>query len=315
MSTSRSAVIPICTLLLAGCASTQKPVLRVETAEWREGGLQGRRIVTDHFEIYSTLRDSAFEEGLPGYAEAVYAHFERTLPAPGAGGPPIVLYVFGHRSEWEAFTEHRFPRRYPLYRRIHSGGYTEGGISALFHVERGGTLATIAHEGWHQYVASRFPGSIPAWINEGLACYHESVDCAGPEPRFTPKRNTLRSNTLREALQRGELLSLEEIVRTDAGRVLSGRGTRVAQIYYAQVWALVTYLQHDAPEKHREAFGQMLHDIADGSFGRRCSAARLLSAESTATGLGEIAFRAYFETAPTEMSDDYRAHLAHLAGF
>ena len=315
MNTTRSAVIPICTLVLAGCASTGSSRVQFESSEWTDSGLRGRRMTTDHFEIYSTLRDQAFEEALPAYIETVYEYYTQTIRPMDDVGKPILIYIFGLRSEWAAFTQRRFPQRAPVFLRIRRGGYTEDGVSALFHPTRGGKLAILAHEGWHQYVSSRFSGPIPAWLNEGLACYHESFDCAGPKPRFTPTRNTFRIGTLREALQKNELLSLEEIVNTDAGRVLSERGTRVAQIYYAQAWALVTFLRHYASEDRQRAFRKMLDDIEDGSFGRKCSAARLLSVTSTNAGLGELAFRAYFDVAPAEITNDYREHLARTAGY
>ena len=41
------------------------------------------------------------------------------------------------------------------------------------------------------------------------------------EGAFTPQHNTFRINSLREAVQRDELLPLTQIVRTDAGEVIS----------------------------------------------------------------------------------------------
>jgi len=315
MNTTRLAVIPLCMLLLTGCAVGKSPRVRFEISEWAESGFHGRHITTDHFNIYSTLRDQEFEESLPAYLETVYDQYTQTIPPPDGMRKPILMYVFGLRSEWEDFTRRRFPRRAPVYLRISRGGFTENGVSALFHPNRGGKLAILAHEGWHQYVASRFSEPIPAWLDEGLACYHESFDCAGPKPRFTPTRNTLRLDTLREAFQRNELLSLETIVATDAGRVLSERGSLHAQVYYAQAWSLVAYLRHHASEERRQAFEEMLEDIADGSFGRKCSAARLLSGASTNAGLGELAFRAYFDAAPADFEGVYRDRLRVLLGY
>ena len=303
------------TFSLAGCSIITPPPLTFDTQKWSEDGFTGRRLSTQHFDIYSTLRDEDFESALPGFVEAAYGAYEKLLPAPTGGTERLVLYVFGLRTEWQAFTERRFPVRFPIYRRIRNGGYTEGNVSALFCRDHGSALATIAHEGWHQYVSSRFTQVLPAWLNEGLACGFESVDSFGVRPRFDPNQNTFRINSLREGIQQDNLMSLAEIVETDAGRMLAGKSLRNTDAYYAQVWALITFLRRGAGGRYRADFDRLLEDIADDTLGKRLSADRLLSGESAATTLGETVFRIYFHTTPKELEAVYYDHLVRLAGY
>lgn len=303
------------TVPLAGCSTTTLSPITFDTQEWADGGFAGRRLSTLHFDIYSTLRDEEFESALPGFVEAAYGAYEKLLRSPPGRNERLVLYVFGLRTEWEAFTKRRFPVRFPIYRRIRNGGFSEGNVSVLFCQNRGSALATIAHEGWHQYVSSRFTQVLPAWLNEGLACGFESVDSFGVRPRFDPNQNTFRINSLREGIQQDNLMSLAEIIETDAGRMLAGKSLRNTDAYYAQVWALITFLRRGAGGRYRADFDRLLEDIADDTFGKRLSADRLLSGESAAKTLGETVFRIYFRATPNELEARYYDHLVRLSGY
>lgn len=303
-------------LSVVGCATNGTPQrIEVWTEAWSEEGLTGRRFVTEHFEIVTTLRDAEFEAALPRFLEAAYKRYTGTIAPPEDVESKLTMYVFNTRSEWVRFARRRFPARYEVYSRIRSGGFTEGRASVLFYVSRGATLATLAHEGWHQYVGSRFDAPIPAWLDEGLACYHEAVEFAGAVPRFTPQRNTLRINSLREAVQTGGDMSLREIIDTDAGRIIIQHHSGITQVYYAQAWAVVTFLRHGAGGRLAAAFDRMLDDIADGTLSVRVSAAGLGAADGSNLTFGEAVFRAYFDHRSEELSEEYYDHLVRVAGF
>lgn len=297
-----------------GCATPASSRVVWTSEEWSQEGFSGRRISTAHFEIISTLRDAEFEAGLPEFVEAAYRRYQDTIPSTSAAQPKLAMYVFGTRPEWKRFTQRHFPVRYPLYARIRSGGFTEGEISVSFYTNRAATLATLAHEGWHQYVGRHFGAPLPAWLNEGLACYHEAVEYSNGEPRFTPQRNTFRITHLREAVQNDTLLSLPELVATDSGRIISRGHGPLTQAYYAQAWALITFLRHGAGGRHADAFDQLLGDLANDTFRVRLSAARLERGGSSDLGLGKAAFRAYFGCPSAALADEYYSHLIDVAG-
>jgi len=301
-------------LAISGCAPRSPSVAVVKSA-WSDDGFVGRRFVTDHFEINSTLSDAEFEAALPAFVEAAYRRYEATLPTAGRPEHKLTMYVFGTRLEWERFTRRRFPARAAVYSRIRSGGFTEGDTSVSFFMNRSATLATLAHEGWHQYVGSRFAFAIPAWLNEGLACCHEAVEYAGRQPTFDPSHNTFRINSLREAVQTGKLLPLRRIVDTDAGEVISQEHSGVTQVYYAQAWTLVTFLRHGGGGKYAKDFDRLLSDIADGTFPVRLSAAKLTGSERNSTSVGAAAFEVFFGHAPEELAGEYHDYLVRTAGF
>ncbi|MCH7592371.1 MAG: DUF1570 domain-containing protein, partial [Planctomycetes bacterium] len=287
----------------------------VSVEEWSGEGLTGRKLTTEHFDIVSTVRDAEFEAALPAFLEAAYEQYEATLPGTVDVDTRLTTYIFGSRSEWMRFTRRRFPARYKVYSRIRAGGFTEGDQSVSFYATRAAALATLAHEGWHQFVGARLTTPIPAWLNEGLACYHEAVDFAGSAPRFTPRHNTFRINSLRDALKLDRLLPLSEIIDTNAGEVITHGHSGVAQVYYAQVWALVTFLKHGADGRHAVGLQLMLDHIADGSFHVRSSAARLTEEGGWKESAAQSAFRTYFSHSVEEIAEPYHEHLMRIAGF
>ena len=298
-----------------GCATEERIRIPGAVQSWSEDGFTGRRITTAHFEIKSTLQDAEFEAALPAFVEAAFERYEATLPAHPKIDSKLTMYVFGTRTEWERFTRRRFSARYPVYSRIRAGGFTEDDVSVLFYPNRAATLATLAHEGWHQYVGSHFDSPIPAWLDEGLACIHEAVQFVSSEPRFTPRHNTFRMNSLREAIQSDTLWSLPELVATDAGQVIGLGDVRAAGRYYAQTWALIDFLRHGAGGRYADAFESLLADIAADTFRVRLSAIRLTTSDTPALPLGELTFRTYFDCPSAALADEYYDHLIRLAGF
>ena len=296
----------------AGSARRERLALSVET--WSEAPFAGRRLLTPHFELISTVRDADFEAALPAFLEAAYQSYGVTLAPPRESESRMSTYLFGSRSEWVRFSRRRFPERFEVYSRIRSGGFTEGGTAVIFYLDRAATLATLAHEGWHQYVQAHRGGAIPAWLDEGLACYHEAVDYSGDEPRFTPLANTFRVGSLREAAATGRLMPLSALIGTDAGRVIRDHNSALAQSYYAQTWALVTMLRHGADGRYVESFERMLREISDGSFAARLSAERLTGNALSDTTRNDALFRAYFGCSPVDLEEDYEQHVLSLTG-
>ena len=287
----------------------------VSVSTWAGEGLSGRRFTTDHFDIVSTLRDKRLEDALPGFLEATYRQYVKVIAPSHDGARRLTTYVFGTRREWERFAKRRFASRFPVYARIRSGGFTESDTSVSFHTSRSATLATLAHEGWHQYLGANFAAPIPAWLNEGFACYHEAVDFAAATPRFTPQRNTLRINSLRDALQRDKLIPMSEIVETDAGRIVAHNHSGVAQVYYGQAWALVTFLKYGLDGRYAPGLQRLLDHIADGTYGARSTASGVTEEGEPAESSAAKAFRTYFPTPSKALADQYRDHLMQIAGF
>jgi hypothetical protein len=291
-----------------------QPVER-EVGPWRFDGVEGRRVLTPHFAIYSTLADTPLEEALPDYLEAAYREYAALVPPKAGKAERLETYVFDQRSQWERFTARRFPGRFHVYRQITAGGYSEGTVCAVYYIRRPYTLSVLAHEGMHQYLAQNSDVRLPAWLNEGLATYCESFELPGGAVRFTPKRNTFRTNALREALQAGSVLRLREMLATDAGAVIVQGQSVKTRTYYAQAWALVMYLRHGAMGRYAGGFNRLMRDLATGEAPTMAQAAKIRAQEPAATSFGEAVFRAYITEDLDLFEEEFEGYLYGLAGF
>lgn len=289
--------------MLAGCGNPTGPaVVQVEQREWDSiVGTKGVQLLTEHYDIRTTIQDALLRDYLPVFMEASYAEYRKLMPLPEAGQAKpasvgdsrLVVYVFGRRPEWAAFTVTFVPAQAYTYLHIHSGGYMDHrtATAVMFDIGRDRTLSLMAHEGLHQYLARNFPRPVPAWLNEGLAAQFEDFDLDGPRPTFRPRRNLMRKNSLREALSVSDgLIALPHLLTMDAGEAVTKTG-QTARGYYAQIWATVLFLRES--HLYRQGFARLLADVGTDRFRADISGYRAATPYAAGQSEGEIAFRRY----------------------
>ncbi len=287
-----------------------KPV-EVVSENWSYGRSPGTISTSEHYVLRTTCKRQHFVDALPGFMEACYQSYRELLPSSKEPDQPMEAYLFQARRDWEHFTHEFAPARAPTYMKIRRGGYSERGVTVSHYSSQRGTLSIIAHEGLHQYLEVTGRGRIPAWINEGLACYFESFDLVDGRPLFKPERNTLRAPFLREALQRDSLIPLKEILGTNAGAAVH-RTTGHVRSYYAQEWSLVLFLlSDDAPSEYREGFKKLLDDLGSVTMEQRATS-RLNALNNSEITPGEAVFRVYITEYLEQFEADYRAYLIKL---
>ncbi len=309
-------------VVLSGCKAP-RPTVRFSEQPWSRNGLAGTHITTEHFDVYSTLHDDRLTHVLPEFLEGAYRQYSALLPRDETSATRLNTYLFGSRHEWDAFARENFAARHAVYQRIRSGGFTEGATAVVLHKSTAATLATLAHEGFHQYFGSSSFGPIPAWLNEGLACYFEGYEFVRGTVYFTPLENTFRVTHLRNALSdrsdtgltSGRLFTLSEITDIDAGEVLAREDSRLTQTYYAQLWGLITFLRHSEHGRHADAFDQMIADLREGTLHVRAGATKLTFPNAVTMTYGRSVFAAYFGDPEGDLADAYHRHLMNLAGF
>ncbi len=249
--------------LFGGCAGSERttPVLAevpFEIDDWQYGKSAGRRIVSEHYEIYTTLSDRVLLEALPQVLEAAYLFYSELVPTAREPEQPMQVYLFARRGEWAHFTRGFGPQRARTLLKVRNGGYMERGITVAEYVSHAVTFSLLTHEGFHQFLFHCAHPRVPAWLNEGLAvlCEGQRWNGAGLA-EFDPWHNPRRRNTLAEVLLRDELFPLDELLRINAGRVVGG-STHKISAYYGQVWALVLFLREGEEGKYAEDFTRLL---------------------------------------------------------
>ncbi|MBI5863636.1 MAG: hypothetical protein HZB38_03830 [Planctomycetes bacterium] len=242
-------------LSATGCAPRNKPDPLIvvnpayERADWRYGSHPGQRITSEHYDFYTTITDSSLFATLPQVMETAYRNYRRLVPAPREPSEKMKIYLFAQRAEFEHFTKQLSPQKAATLLKVRNGGFSEQGVTVLEYVSHEATFPLMTHEGFHQYLDRCVRPNVPAWLNEGLAAYCEGFrGSAEGISDLDPWLNPLRRNALADALLREQIFPLSELLRINAGHVIGGSDRKIST-YYAQVWALMLFLEQGLPDE------------------------------------------------------------------
>ncbi|MEK7469869.1 MAG: DUF1570 domain-containing protein [Planctomycetota bacterium] len=124
-------------------------------------------------------------------------------------------------------------------------------------------LQTMAHEAAHLYWFRVAPsGRAPSWFAEGMATYFEGFDWDGKSWKFGGVPDS-RLPRIRDAMQEGKHLKLEELWKGDA-LALINNDSQKALLFYSECWALNYYLAETENKTYRAAFADYRKAIAAG---------------------------------------------------
>lgn len=294
---------------LAGCAAPRaRPPVQYESKPWTFAKLPGIKLTTEHYEIYTTLRDEVLRAALPDFVEAAYENYTRLVPPARTPDERMKVYLFASRDQWEAFTRRFTGPQAKVFLQVRNGGYSERGVSVIEYVRHEITFPLFAHEGFHQYVYHTVDAPIPAWLNEGLA-----VVCEGQRwgsqtiDRFDPWYNPTRRNDLADAIAGDRLHPLRKLLSTDAGRIIGG-SSRAVGAYYAQLWALILFLREGTGGKYAADFQRLLDSLGRGELEAHARAAHIGS-ESPEFNFGAEVFRGFISADLDALESEYQAFM------
>lgn len=305
---------PPATAAAPGVLKPDAPI--VQTSEpWSFQGTPGQMIATEHYRVFTTDTERLAAR-IPGFMETALRQYTSALgPLPS---PPDRLDVFllSKRWQWARLTQQLMGQQAETYLRIPRGGYSAGGRAILYNIGMRDTLAIAAHEGWHQYTQRTFKQGLPVWLEEGIATFMEGYR-SDPErrdrPRFLGWANIERFDQLRSAAARGELMSLEELLDATPQSMLQTT-TKGTLTWYAQVWALVHFLNEGEQGRYKPGLQSAVRDAAEGRLGRvmneKVGSRLARSAGLTRRGPGLVL--AYFTLDMEEISTQYAAFIGRL---
>ena len=306
---SGSLVVVMTLALLTGCA-TQKPrePVAFEIQDWNFGKQPGSKVITEHYEIYTTLQHRVLLEALPDFVEAAYANYQRLVTPVRQPEGRMRVYLLASRTQWETFTRRFTGSRADKFLKVHNGGYSERGVSVIEYVSHDVTFPLFAHEGFHQYLYYHLNLRIPAWLNEGLAvCCEGQRWGASSLERFDPWFNPQRSNELAAALSLNRLHPLKTLLETDAGRMIEGNSRSIGT-YYSEIWALILFLQEGENGKYAADFKRLLAALGDENLEQFARASYIWS-ESETFNFGEALFRTFISEDLATVEKEYFAFM------
>lgn len=301
--------------LPGGCGATAPKQVAVEYGEWAPAPrIHGLRVKTDHYEIRTTVQDRELIECLPVFMETSFEAYCQVIRPAMERSERLITYLFETRPEWDRFTRAFVPERADMYLRIREGGYMDypTATTVAYDLTRDRTLALLAHEGWHQYLAGYLPEPVVAWLDEGMACQWEAFELKAGRPLFTSRKNLFRRNNLRDALTSADRwIPLKRLLEMNAGQAVAETGS-MTRSYYAQVWALVLFLKENRDASYRRGFAKLLEEAGTRQTAVAVSGYRLTTPGSEALSQGEIIFRHYIAPDLDSFEKEFRSFSQEL---
>ncbi|MEO1584497.1 MAG: hypothetical protein AAFR96_07990 [Planctomycetota bacterium] len=298
--------------------SSAPPPSAVRSVEpWEFAGSTGQIIRTDSYKIFTTVTRPIVLRRLPGFLEATLTHYRTSLTTTPLPPPPVKLdtYVMRTRPEWASLTRALMRERAPVYLRIQRGGFAAAGRGVYRDLgDLNDTFNLAAHEGWHQYTQLTFKDRLPSYLEEGLGTYMEGFTWNQQRPDlpvFRPWANMERFRTLRAAAQAGRLLSLPELIRTTPQQLIQ-RDQDMALVWYAQVWALIHFLNQADDDAHRPGFERLLEAAAAGTLNAGTTRFQNLSQSTGRRTNANSLFARYLNASPAQLDQSYQRFIARI---
>lgn len=297
-------------LVLGGCAAgkTAHAPVAFESHPWTFRDQRGARLISEHYDIFTTIRDPQLVRLLPELMETAFAHYQQRVPPGKQPTERMQVYLFATRAEWADFTRRFTGPRASIFLKVRNGGYSERGVSVIEYTRHQTTFPLMTHEGFHQYLYHYVNDQVPAWLNEGLAVMFEGQRWIGSgAPVFDPHYNPARHNALAEAVLADKLFPLRELLDTHAGNVIE-HSSRTVATYYAQVWALVLFLEQGAGGKYAAGFHRMCDQLRSRDI-EQFARASFIWSPRTRYSFGEALFRTFITDDVAQAEQEYRAFL------
>ncbi|MSR41086.1 MAG: DUF1570 domain-containing protein [Phycisphaerales bacterium] len=310
-----TATAPIANVAIAPVQQTTVEPIAVPWA-WKT--FQGEEYDLGSVVLRSTLRDPLLRDRVLSFLPLMMDHYRTALVPLAAPRDAPLFFIFGTRNEWMAYTRLRIPNEAATYEKIGRGGYTIEGESVLYDLGRFDTFTIVAHEGWHAFTQSNFEQPLPVWLEEGIACFMEGSRRTRGEGKveFMPWRNFERYSELRDAHARKRLIPLESLL-ADYPQSFLEDGRSALLTYYAQVWALVHFLNEGMDGKYHAGLVRILAHARDGKIAETLWSSRRsgIAGERRmmlARQLGPAVLREYFNEDVAQLTREYDAYVQDL---
>ena len=245
----------------------QEPSVR-QVGRWDNPYGPGLVVSTTHYRLYTTHLEPLTLRQMPSFLESAFRAYQSQLPQPLPSPEPFVVYLFGTRGQWEAFTRATTGADAEVYLKIQAAAYAVNGQCVAYDIGRRQTFSVLGHEGWHQFNQRLFVYRLPSWLDEGVATLFETCRYEQGRFIFNPATNLMRLGGLKQTQLAGRLIPLEPLILLSPGQILDGYGgdPNGASAFYAQVYALVRFLREERYGVRLRAYHALLLGAAHGDW-------------------------------------------------
>lgn len=234
--------------------------------QWQNEYGPGLKLVTAHYEIFTTFLDPLMLCLIPRFMESAHQAYNGQLPEPIETTSKFSVYLFANRRQWTDFTKEFGGEEAELFLKIKAGAYYHNGSCVAYNIGRKRTLSALAHEGWHQFNSRHFKYRLPSWLDEGVAMLFEAYKIEDGEFSFGPAENEYRIGALRKTLRRRNMIPLRELMGINPGEVFATNASGAVMAFYSQSYALAWFLQSGGPGGRNDSYQQLLLDGLEGNW-------------------------------------------------
>ncbi len=221
-----------------------------------------REIETRHYTLHTDV-DNALAKDLAARLDGMYEEYDRRLAdfkkADANDSARFEVYVFAKRMDYMKFTNNRLANSGGVFipDRNQLASYLEGqGRDAM--------RRTLQHEAFHQFAFRSISGSLPPWLNEGLAQLFEEAIWTGKSFMLNqvPPR---RTRQLHSDVKARKLVPFDDFLPITLDEWNHTLTTDVERggVQYNQAWAMVHFLVNAGTEnggkpKYRDRLVKLL---------------------------------------------------------
>jgi hypothetical protein len=216
------------------------PTARPAAQDWFAKA--GREFRSKHYRILSDL-DPDETKLYAAHLDLMYEEYARRLAGIPQQAPevPFVL-MFQREADYLGVLRNRYG-----INGTGSGGMffiSPAGAALAFFVEqlpRTRVLHVVQHEGFHQYAHSRFAGTLPPWVNEGLAeFFGEAIVVDGRV--IVGQASPGAVAAVKKAIETGTTVDFVRLITMSNDQWNANVRAGNASVQYVQAWSMVQFL-------------------------------------------------------------------------
>ena len=232
---------------------------------WNNGYGHGLKLMTEHYQIYTTLLEPLMLCEIPSFMESCYQNYQMQLPQQVNTSAKFTVYLFANRRQWENFTKTFAGRQASMFGKIKAGAYYLNGFCIAYNIGRERTFSALGHECWHQFADRHFSFRLPSWLNEGIAMQFETAKNENGLFYFEPAENLYRLGTLKKSLEDKRTVPLKDLISMDPSLAIDNGDYSVAA-FYGQCYALIQFLKQTGGDRQPDSLKSILADGLNGKW-------------------------------------------------